>query len=122
MDLLDEGVVPEHARDVKREAREFAAERIAPVAEQRFREGDYPWDVLEAGMDAGLVAQDIGEEYGGRGFDATEILAIAEEFYRADAGIALTLQLASFGAAITEEYGTEAQKKEYLRPVPRTTR
>ena len=117
MELFEEGVVPEHARDVKREAREFAAEHIAPAAEEYYRSGEYPWEILEAGMDAGLVAQDVGEAYGGRGLDLYEMLAVAEEFYRADAGIALTLQLASFGAELLEEYGTEEQKEEYLRPV-----
>jgi hypothetical protein len=117
MELFEESVVPEHARDVKREAREFAEEYVAPAAEEYYRSGEYPWDVLEAGMDAGLVAQDIGEEYGGRGLDLYEILAIAEEFYRADAGIALTLQLASFGAEMLEEHGDDEQKEEYLRPV-----
>jgi alkylation response protein AidB-like acyl-CoA dehydrogenase len=122
MDLFEESVVPEHARAVKREAREFAGEHIAPAAEEYYRSGEYPWDVLEAGMDAGLVAQDIGEAYGGRGLDLYEILAIAEEFYRADAGIALTLQLASFGAEMLGEYGTEEQKEEYLRPVAENER
>jgi acyl-CoA dehydrogenase len=117
MELLDETVVPEHAREVKQEAREFAAEHIEPNAAAYYESGEYPWEVLEAGMEAGLVGQDISEEYGGRGFDIHEILAIAEEFYRADAGIALTLQLASFGAKITEEYGTDEQKEQFLRPV-----
>ncbi|WP_123533143.1 acyl-CoA dehydrogenase family protein [Halosimplex salinum] len=117
MELLDERLVPEGARDVKQQAREFAAEHIAPNAEAYFESGEYPHEVLEAGMDAGLVAQDIGEEYGGKGFDLHQVLAIAEEFYRADAGIALTLQLASFGAEILEEHGDEALKSEYLPPV-----
>ncbi|NHN49618.1 acyl-CoA dehydrogenase [Halostella sp. JP-L12] len=117
MELLDESIVPEHARDVKRDAREFAEEHIAPNAEEYFSAGEYPWEILEAGQEAGLVAQDIGEEYGGRGLSLVEVLGIAEEFFRADAGIALTLQLASFGASIIEEYGTEEQKEEYLRPV-----
>jgi acyl-CoA dehydrogenase len=117
LELLSEDIVPEHARDLKRDAREFAAEHIAPNAEEYFRTGDYPWAVLEAGMDAGLVAQDIGEEYGGRGLDLEQILAVAEEFYRADAGIALTLQLASFGAEIVEQYGSDEQKERFLRPV-----
>jgi acyl-CoA dehydrogenase len=116
-ELLSEDVVPEHARDVKRDAREFAAEHVAPNAEEYYRTGEYPWEVLEAGMDAGLVAQDISEEYGGRGLDLTQMLAMAEEFFRADAGIALTLQLASFGAELMEEYGSESQKEQFLRPV-----
>ncbi|MFC6836108.1 acyl-CoA dehydrogenase family protein [Halomarina ordinaria] len=117
MELLDETVVPEHARAVKEEAHEFAQEHIAPAAQEYHNSGEYPWDVLEAGMDAGLVAQDIGEEYGGRGLDLYEILALSEEFFRADAGIGLTMMLASFGAEIVEEYGNDEQKEEYLRPV-----
>ncbi len=117
MELLDKGIVPEHARAVKAEARSFAEEYIEPNAADYFESGEYPWKILEAGMDAGLVAQDIGEEYGGKGYDLAQILAIAEEFYRADAGIALTLQLASFGCEMVETYGTAEQKEEYLRPV-----
>jgi hypothetical protein len=117
MDLLDETIVPEHAHDIKAESRAFAEEHIEPNAAEYYESGEYPWDVLEAGMDANLVAQDISEEYGGRGFDLHQLLAMTEELYRADAGIALTMQLASFGSKITEEYGTEAQKEAYLRPV-----
>jgi len=117
MDLLDERPVPEHAREVKREAREFATEYIEPNAAEYYESGEYPHEVLEAGMDAGLVAQDIGEEYGGQGLDLQRVLAIAEEFYRADAGIALTLQLASFGAEIVEDHGDEDLKEKFLRPV-----
>ncbi|RBI58976.1 acyl-CoA dehydrogenase [halophilic archaeon] len=117
MELLDDSIVPEEARAVKADAREFAAEHIAPNAEEYFRSGDYPWDVLEAGQEAGLVAQDLGSEVGGRGLSLEQTLAVAEEFFRADAGIALTLQLASFGGEIVEKYGSESQKEEYLRPV-----
>ncbi|AXR78609.1 acyl-CoA dehydrogenase family protein [Natrarchaeobaculum sulfurireducens] len=117
MDVLDDSIVPEHARAVKRDAREFATEHIMPNAQEHFESGSYPHEVLEAGQDAGLVAQDIPEEWGGRGFDLPQLLALTEEFYRADAGIALTLQLASFGCEITYEYGTDEQCEEYIRPV-----
>ncbi|WP_135851882.1 acyl-CoA dehydrogenase family protein [Halorussus salinus] len=117
MELLADDIVPEYAREVKHEAREFAEEYIAPNAEEYFREAKYPEDILEAGQDAGLVAQDLGEELGGRGLDVVQMLAVAEEWFRADAGIALSLQLASFGAEIVEKHGTDEQKEEYLRPV-----
>jgi hypothetical protein len=117
MELLEDSIVPESAREVKQEARAFAAEHIEPNAADYYETGEYPWEILEAGMDAGLVAQDVPEEYGGRGLSLHEVLAIAEEFYRADAGIALTLQLASFGAEIVYEHGSEEQIEEYVRPV-----
>ncbi|TMT86104.1 acyl-CoA dehydrogenase [Haloterrigena sp. H1] len=117
MDLLDEQLVPDHAREIKAEAREFAHDHIEPNAQEYFQAGEYPEEILEAGRDAGLVAQDIPEEWGGRGFDLAQLLALTEEFYRADAGIALTLQLASFGCEITYEHGTDEQCEEYIRPV-----
>ena len=117
MDLLDEHIVPEQAREVKQEAREFAQEHIAGNAEAYYESGDYPWEILEAGQRAGLVAGDIPEEYGGRGHSLHEMFAIAEEFFRADAGIGLTLQLASFGAEMLADYGNEQQRERRLRPV-----
>ncbi|MEF8784945.1 MAG: acyl-CoA dehydrogenase family protein [Haloarculaceae archaeon] len=117
MELLEDSIVPEEAREVKTQAREFAQEHIEPNAAEYFESGEYPWEILEAGMDANLVAQDIPEEYGGRGLSLEQVLAIAEEFYRADAGIALTLQLASFGAEIVVDHGNEEQIEEYVRPV-----
>ena len=117
MELLDDRPVPEAAREVKADAREFAAEHIAPNAADYYESGEYPHDILQAGMDAGLVAQDISEKYGGRGLSLAQVLAIAEEFYRADAGIALTLQLASFGAEILAEHGDDELQQEYLPPV-----
>ena len=117
MDLLEESIVPEEARAVKQEAREFAAEHIEPNAAAYFERGEYPWEIIEKGMEAGLVAQEISEEYGGRGLSLAETLAIAEEFYRADAGLALSLQLPGFGTNIVEEHGSEQQREEFLRPV-----
>jgi len=117
MDLLEESLVPEGARGPKREAREFAEEFIEPRAAEYYESAEYPWDILEAGREADLVAPDIPEEYGGRGLGVEELLAVAEEFYRADAGIGLTLQLASFGAELVYDHGTEDQIEEYVRPV-----
>jgi len=117
MELLEESILPEEARDIKAEAAEFAAEEIAPNAEEYFESGEYPWEILEAGMSADLVAQDLPEEYGGRGLSLEQVLAMAEEFYRADPGIALTLQLASFGAEIVVDHGSDEQKEEFIRPV-----
>ncbi len=117
MDLLDDSIVPEHAREIKAEAREFAEEHIEPNAQKHFQAGSYPHEILEAGQEANLVAQDIPEEWGGGGLDLPQLLALTEEFYRADAGIALTLQLASFGCEITYEYGSDEQCAEYVQPV-----
>ena len=46
MNILDASIVPEHARAVKQEAREFAIEHIEPAAETYYASGTYPWEVL----------------------------------------------------------------------------
>ena len=117
MNPLEETIVPDRAQGVKTEAREFAREHIEPVAAEYYKSGEYPWEIIEAAQEAGLAGQDIPESLGGRGLDLAQLLAITEEFYRADAGIALTIQLASFGCEITYEYGTDEQCEEYVRPV-----
>jgi alkylation response protein AidB-like acyl-CoA dehydrogenase len=45
------------------------------------------------------------------------VLAMAEELFRADAGIALTVQLAGFGTELLAEHGTDEQCERWLRPV-----
>ncbi|MES3516054.1 MAG: acyl-CoA dehydrogenase [Natronomonas sp.] len=117
MQLLGESVVPESARGIKAEAREFAAESIEPVAAEYHDSGEYPWEVLDAARAAGLSAADIPERYGGRGLSLHQSLAIVEEFFRADAGIGLTLQLSSFGAKILVDHGTDEQCERYLPPI-----
>ena len=67
MELLEERLVPEHARAVKTEAREFAAEQIAPNAAAYYDSGKFPAELIEAGRDAGLVAPDLDPEYGADG-------------------------------------------------------
>jgi alkylation response protein AidB-like acyl-CoA dehydrogenase len=117
IDPLADGTPPARAEAIRREARAFVEEHVEPVAAERYADGEYPWDVLEAGREAGLVAADVAEEYGGRGLDLSQRLALMEELFRGDAGIGLTMQLASFAAEAVEAFGTEEQKERLLRPV-----
>jgi len=116
-DILTDAVVPEDAHDVKSQARWFANEHIRPVAAEYFESGSYPVDVVEAGGDAELVAQEIDPAYGGLGRSLAEVVATAEEFFRADAGIGLALMGQSFGTNIIEAFGSEEKKETYLRPI-----
>ncbi|MFB6168740.1 MAG: acyl-CoA dehydrogenase family protein [Haloferacaceae archaeon] len=117
MDPLADGTAPDEVEPIRREARAFVEEHVEPVVEEYYADGEYPWAVIEAGRDAGLVAADVAEEYGGRGLDLPERLALIEELFRGDAGIGLTIQLASFAAEAVEAFGTAEQKERLLRPV-----
>lgn len=116
-ELLTDAVVPENAQDLKAHARDFAETEMRPRASEYFRSAAYPVEVVEAAYDAGLVAQEIDAAYGGPGRSLDEIVATVEEFFRADAGLGLGIVSQSFGTEILQEFGTEAQKREYLRAV-----
>ena len=117
MELLTDVGLPEEARQIKREAREFAQEYIAPNAAEYFTSGAYPHELVEPAVEAGFVGKGISEEYGGRGTSLVEDVAVNEEFFRADAGLGLGIVSQSFGTEILQEFGTEAQRDEYLRAV-----
>jgi len=117
MELLSEDVLPEEAVELKRRAREFAADHVKPNAADYFASCEYPMDIVEAARNEDLVVHEISPKYGGKGRSLAEVVAVLEEFFKADAGLGLALGGQAFGTPILEEFGTEAQKEIFLRPV-----
>ena len=74
---MDLDLTPEHEL-VRRTVREFAETRVAPVAEELDREGRFPYELVTAMAELGLMGMPIPEEYGGGGTD-TVSYAIAIE-------------------------------------------
>ncbi|WP_336022667.1 acyl-CoA dehydrogenase family protein [Halobellus salinisoli] len=118
MELLTDVGLPEEAKQIKREAREFAQEYIAPNAAEYFNSGKYPHELVDPAVEAGFVGKGISEEYGGRGTSLIEDIAVHEEFFRADAGLSMALLGRAFGASMIELFGTDEQKDRYLPPIP----
>lgn len=117
MDLLSQSVVPEVAHETKRRAREFADETVLPAAAEYDTSGEFPADVVAAAQEANLAGQYVPSKYGGKDWTLAERLAVVEEFFRADGGIGLALQLVDFGAKVVTMYGSDAQKERLLPPV-----
>jgi len=76
MELLAEDVLPEEAVELKRQAREFAAEHVEPNAADYFASREYPMDVVEAAREQDLVVHEISPEYGGKGRSLAEVVAV----------------------------------------------
>jgi alkylation response protein AidB-like acyl-CoA dehydrogenase len=110
----------EEERAVRRTARELAENEIAPVARHHEETGEWPREVWEKAVDAGLVGGPIPEEYGGAGLSQVEACLFAEELARVDAGMLAAIGT-EFGTRMIREYGTEAQKEWILRGSPRAT-
>ena len=107
----------ETQEQLRSEVRRFADNEIRPVATEYDRQETYPWDVLEEAAEMGLLAPQIPFEYGGAGYDVLDTAIIVEELFAADPGIGFCLSASGFGTEAIIEFGTDAQKEEFLPPV-----
>jgi short/branched chain acyl-CoA dehydrogenase len=95
--------------------REFAVERIAPVAEELDREHRFPYDIVAKLAALGLMGIPIPEEYEGAGGDTVSYAVAIEELTRIDSSVAITVAAhTSLGTMPILLYGSEEQKREWL--------
>ena len=95
--------------------REFAVERIAPVAEELDREHRFPYDIVAELARLGLMGIPIPEEYEGAGGDTVSYAVAIEELTRIDSSVAITVAAhTSLGTMPILLYGNEEQKREWL--------
>jgi short/branched chain acyl-CoA dehydrogenase len=100
---------------VRRTVREFAEQRIAPVAEELDRESRFPYELVAELADLGLMGMTIPEEYGGAGADTLSYAIAVEELTRVDSSVAITVAAHhSLGTLPIFYFGTEEQKREWL--------
>jgi short/branched chain acyl-CoA dehydrogenase len=100
---------------LRRTVREFADERIAPVAEELDREHRFPYDIVAELAELGLMGVPIPEEHGGAGGDTLSYTIAVEELTRVDSSVAITVAAhTSLGTMPILLFGSEEQKREWL--------
>jgi short-chain 2-methylacyl-CoA dehydrogenase len=100
---------------VRDTVREFALEKIAPVAEELDREKRFPYDLVAELAELGLMGMTIPEEYGGGGTDTLSYAIAIEELTRIDSSVAITVAAHhSLGTLPIYYFGNEAQRKQWL--------
>jgi alkylation response protein AidB-like acyl-CoA dehydrogenase len=105
---------PEHEllRDT---VRQFAAERVAPVAEELDREKRFPYELVAELAELGLMGMTIPEEHGGAGTDTLAYAIAVEELTRVDSSVAITVAAHhSLGTLPIYYFGNDEQKREWL--------
>ena len=99
----------------RRVVREFAEAEIAPHAAEWDRDHVFPVDVVLKMGSLGLMGLPFDEAYGGSGGDFASVCVAIEEIGRVDQSVGLTLEAAvGLGVNPIHEFGTEAQKREWL--------
>ncbi|HEX5989244.1 MAG TPA: acyl-CoA dehydrogenase family protein [Solirubrobacterales bacterium] len=115
---MDFNLGDEH-RLIQRTVRDFAAQEVAPVAEELDREKRFPYEIVAKLGGLGLMGIPFPQEYGGGGGDSLAYALAVEELSRVDSSVAITLCAhTSLGTQPIYLFGSEAQKEEWL---PRLT-
>jgi short-chain 2-methylacyl-CoA dehydrogenase len=100
---------------LRRTVREFAEQRVAPVAEELDREGRFPYELVAELAELGVMGMTIPEEYGGAGADTVSYAIAIEELTRVDSSVAITVAAHhSLGTLPIYSFGSEEQKREWL--------
>jgi alkylation response protein AidB-like acyl-CoA dehydrogenase len=105
---------PEHEllRDT---VREFARERVEPLAAELDVEHRFPYDLVAEAAELGLMGIPVPEEYGGAGADTLSYAIAIEELTRVDSSFAITVAAhTSLGTMPILLFGTEEQKRQWL--------
>jgi len=110
-------LTPEHEM-IRQAAREFAQNEILPVAAEHDESGEFPSETIKAMGEMGFMGIEVPESYGGAGLDTLSYVLALEEICKADAahGTIMSVNNSLFCHAVYN-YGTEAQKNAFLRPV-----
>jgi butyryl-CoA dehydrogenase len=99
---------------------EFAANRLAPFAAQWDREHTFPAEALRELAQMGCFGIAVPEQYGGAGMDYTAVAVALEEIAAGDGGVSTVISVNNCPVcAILLNFGSEAQKREFLVPLAR---
>ncbi|HEU4865051.1 MAG TPA: acyl-CoA dehydrogenase family protein [Actinomycetota bacterium] len=109
LDLTDEHEL------LRRTVRDFAVERVGPVAEELDREHRFPYELVKEMAELGLMGMTIPEDYGGAGTDTVSYAIAVEELTRVDSSVAITMAAHhSLGTLPIYMFGSEEQKREWV--------
>lgn len=99
-------------------AREFAQKRIAPLAADFDKSGEFPLENIREMGQMGLMGIEVPTEYGGAGMDPIAYVLAMIEIAAADAAHSTIMSVNNslFCNGILK-YGTEQQKQKYVRAI-----
>ena len=114
---MDFSLSAEH-EEIRRTVRDFAERRIAPVADDLERRGEFPHEIIREAASLGLLGVPYPEAIGGTGLDSLAYAITVEELSRVSGSVGIIVSAhTSLGCNPIWLAGTEEQKDRYLRPL-----
>ena len=108
----------EEHKMIRDAARDFAQTELLPGVIERDENQTFPTDQIKKLGELGFLGMMVAPKYGGAGMDSISYVLAMEELSKIDASCSVIMSvnnsLVCWGL---EEYGTEKQKKKYLKPL-----
>src|SRR5438034_4120669 len=105
---------------VQRTARDFATEKLLPIAHDIDEKGAVPPAILKELGALGFMGVYVPEDLGGAGLDAVSYILASEEINRACASTGVIMQAHnSLTTSPILHFGTKAQQERWLPPLAR---
>ncbi len=102
---------------IRQMARDFAKAKVAPIAAEIDRTGEFPAATVKEMGELGFLGLTMPEAYGGVGADMTSYALVVEEISRVCGSHGLTVAAHnSLGCWPIAALGTEQQKQQFLPP------
>ena len=99
-------------------ARRIAAERIAPIAADFDKSGEFPMETIKVLGENGLMGIEVPQEYGGAGLDSIAYALAMIEIAAADCAHSTIMSVNNtLYCNGLLKYGNEAQKHRYVTPI-----
>jgi len=115
---MEFGFTPEQEL-IRKAAREFAEEGIAPRVAEMERTREPPLDIFRAMGEHGFLGITLPAEYGGTGLGHLARLLAIEEVARVSPAMGFMLQVFALGAAPILDFGTAEMKQQHLPALAR---
>ena len=103
---------------LQKTVREFCEREILPVISDYDLKADFPAEIIRKIGELGVPGLLFPSEYGGSDGDMLSFLVALEELARADASVAITVEVnATLCGELIHRFATEEQKRRWLTPL-----
>lgn len=113
-------LLTEEQAQIRDTARDFAQQQLAPFAAAWDRTGEFPREAVRAMGRLGFLGMTVPPEWDGVGADYVAFALAMEEIAAGEGAVATIMGAHNSVCCMPiAEYGTDAQKEKYLRPLAR---
>src|SRR5216117_1808406 len=106
----------DHQKLIRDTVRQFMETEVRPLVKELEREETFPLEIIKKLGEMGCCGMLVPEEWGGPGLDTVSYVLMLEEVARVYTAMSTALGVTNSAVqAPLAEFGTEQQKKKYLR-------